>query len=407
MLDLGAPSAFCDTLLTASVEISSVTTIQILLRFTIRSLYLTIQKKTLDISSTGEVIVNITQHSFGNTPEGCSVKLYTLVNDANLEVKITNYGGTIVSTRAPDRDGAFADIVLGFENLAGYLQEQPYLGALIGRYANRIAQGKFTLNGTEYILAQNNGSNHLHGGLKGFDKVIWQANPFESADGIGLALTYESAAGEEGYPGTLGVRVVYTLTNEQALRIDYMATTDQDTIVNLTNHTYFNLAGSGDILNHEVTLNAEQFTPVNEDLIPTGELRSVAGTPMDFTEAAVIGARIDQPDEQLHFAGGYDHNWVLNNPDGRLKLAATVVEPTSGRVLETYTTQPGLQFYTGNFLDGTLIGKNGRPIHKRSGFCLETQHFPDSPNQPNFPSTVLKPGKVYTQTTIYRFGVRS
>ncbi len=350
--------------------------------------------------------MNITQQPFGQTPDGSPVDLYTLVNDADLEIKITNYGGIIVSILAPDRDGTFTDIVLGFDTLAGYFQPQPYFGALVGRYANRIAQGRFTLNGVDYVLAQNNGSNHLHGGLKGFDKVIWQATPFETAAEVGLTLTYQSVAGEEGYPGTLDVQVVYTLTNDQAFKIDYTATTDQDTILNLTNHTYFNLAGAEDVLGHEVSLNADRFTPVSDVLIPTGELRPVSGTPMDFTQPTAIGARIDQPDEQLKFGGGYDHNWVLNNPDGHLTLAATVYEPTTGRVLETYTTQPGVQFYTGNFLDGTLTGKGGQTIHKRAGFCLETQHFPDSPNQPTFPSTVLKPGETYAQTTIYKFGVR-
>ncbi|MCB0037180.1 MAG: galactose mutarotase [Anaerolineales bacterium] len=350
--------------------------------------------------------MNITQQSFGQLPDGSLVDLFTLVNDADLEVRITNYGGAVVSILTPDREGALADIVLGFDRLDSYLQEQPYLGALVGRYANRIAQGRFTLNGVDYVLAQNNGSNHLHGGLQGFDKVVWQATPFTSEDGVGLTLHYQSAAGEEGYPGKLNVQVVYTLTNAQELKISYTATADQDTVVNLTNHAYFNLVGSGDILGHELTLNADQFTPVSETLIPTGELRSVMGTPLDFTQPAVIGARIDQPDEQLRFAGGYDHNWVLNKPEGQLSLAATVYEPTSGRLLETYTTQPGIQFYSGNFLDGTLIGKGERPIHKRAGFCLETQHFPDSPNQPDFPSTVLRPGETYEQATIYRFGVR-
>jgi aldose 1-epimerase len=277
---------------------------------------------------------------------------------------------------------------------------------LIGRYANRITQGRFTLNGVGFSLAQNDGPNHLHGGLKGFDKVIWQAKPFKFVDEVGLTLNYQSLAGEEGYPGTLDVQVMYTLTNDQALKIDYTATTDQDTIINLTNHTYFNLAGSGNILKHEVKINANRFTPINETLIPTGELRPVVDTPMDFTQSTAIGVRIDQPNDQLNFGRGYDHNWVLNNPDGRLTLAATVYEPTTGRVLETYTTQPGVQFYSGNFLDGTLVGKGGQPIHKRAGFCLETQHFPDSPNQPAFPSAVLKPGETHAQTTIYRFGVR-
>ncbi|MCB8944440.1 MAG: galactose mutarotase [Ardenticatenaceae bacterium] len=348
----------------------------------------------------------MTQQPFGHTPDGSPVDLFTLSNGAGLEIKITNYGGIIVSILAPDRRGHFADIVLGFDTLAGYLQPHPFLGALVGRYANRIAQGRFTLNGVQYVLAQNDGSNHLHGGLKGFDKAIWQVRPFESAAGVGLRLTYLSVAGDEGYPGALDVQVVYTLTNDQALRIDYTATTDEDTILNLTNHAYFNLAGAGDILGHEVTLYADYFTPVNECLIPTGELCPVAGTPLDFAQAAAIGARIDLPDAQLGVGGGYDHNWVLRGGDGRLTLAASVYEPTSGRVLETYTTQPGLQFYTGNYLDGTLRGKDGQSIHKRSGFCLETQHFPDSPNQPAFPSTVLKPGETYAQTTIYRFGVR-
>lgn len=348
----------------------------------------------------------IRQELFGHTPDGAPIALYTLGNDNGLEVKLTNYGGTIVSILAPDRHGVRADVVLGFDTLAGYLQPHPFLGALIGRYGNRIAQGKFTLNGTEYTLAQNNGPNSLHGGNRGFDKVIWQAQPYESASEVGLKLAYRSAAGEEGYPGSLDVAVVYSLTNDQALRIDYTATTEQDTIINLTNHAYFNLAGTGNILEHEVLLNANHFTPVDATLIPTGELRPVAGTPMDFTRPTAIGARIDQPDEQLSFAGGYDHNWVLNKPDGQLALAATVYEPATGRVLETLTTQPGVQFYTGNFLDGTLTGKGGQLIQQRTGFCLETQHFPDSPNQPTFPSTILSPGETYAQTTVYRFGVR-
>ena len=354
----------------------------------------------------GESLMNITPELFGQTPAGKPVDLYTMSNDAGLEVKITTYGGIVVSILAPDRTGALNDVVLGFDTLAGYFQEHPFFGALVGRYANRIDSGRFRLNGIDYVLAQNDGPNHLHGGLKGFDKVVWQATPFEAEDGAGLTLRYQSVAGEEGYPGTLDVQVTYTLSNDQALKIDYSATTDQDTVINLTNHSYFNLAGAGDILNHEVKLNADHFTPVSETLIPTGDLQAVAGTPLDFTQATKVGARIDQPNEQLAFGGGYDHNWVLNKSDGELTLAATVYEPTSGRVLETYTTQPGLQFYTGNFLDGTLMGKGGQAIHKRTGFCLETQHFPDSPNQPTFPSTVLKPGEAYKQTTIYRFGVR-
>jgi aldose 1-epimerase len=350
--------------------------------------------------------MDISKQPFGHTAARSPVDLYTLINDAGLQTKITNYGGIIVSILAPDRTGSLADILLGFDTLAGYFQDRSFLGALIGRYGNRIARGQFTLNGVNYVLAQNDGPNHLHGGLKGFDKVVWQAAPFESADAVGLRLSYQSPAGEEGYPGTLDVQVVYTLTNDQELKIDYTATTDEETVLNLTNHAYFNLAGSGDILKHEVRLNADHFTPVNETLIPTGEIRPVEDTPMDFTQSTAIGARIDQPDEQLTLSGGYDHNWVLNNPDGRITHAATVYEPASGRVLETYTTQPGVQFYSGNFLDGTMIGKGGQPLQKQAGFCLETQHFPDSPNQPAFPSTVLKPGEIYAQTTIYRFGVR-
>ncbi len=350
--------------------------------------------------------MNITHQTFGHTAEGTAVDLYTLANDAGLTITITNYGGIIVSILAPDRAGVVTDVALGFDGLVGYLQRHPYFGAIVGRYANRIAQGKFRLNGVEYTLARNNGPNHLHGGLKGFDRMVWQAEPFQGADSVGLTLAYRSPDGEEGYPGRLAVQVVYTLTPEQALKIDYRATTDQATILNLTNHTYFNLAGAGDILGHEVMLNAGRFIPVDGTLIPTGELRSVAKTPFDFTTPVPIGASIDQADEQLKFGGGYDHTWLLDNPDSDLTLAATVYEPGSGRTLETYTTQPGVQFYTGNSLDGTLTGKGGQTIHRRAGFCLETQHFPDSPNQPAFPSTVLKPGETYAHTTIYKFGVR-
>jgi len=350
--------------------------------------------------------MNISKQPFGHTAEGTPVDLYTLVNDHGMEVNITNYGGIIVSLLVPDRHGEMADVVLGFETFTPYLDRHPFFGAVVGRYANRIAGGKFSLNGVEYSLAQNNGPNHLHGGLKGFDKAVWQVEQFSGENEVGLNLTYLSPDGEEGYPGALTARVVYTLNNDQALKIDYFATTDQDTILNLTNHTYFNLAGTGDILDHVVTLNADRFTPIDQTLIPTGELRNVKSTPMDFTQPVAIGARIDQDDEQLRYAQGYDHNWVLNHPEGTLGLAAAVYEPTTGRVLEVYTTQPGVQFYTGNFLNGAFTGKKGITYHQRTGFCLETQHFPNSPNQPNFPSVVLRPGQQYAQTTVFRFSTR-
>jgi aldose 1-epimerase len=289
--------------------------------------------------------------------------------------------------------------------LEGFIEQSYYFGCIAGRYANRIAKGRFALNGIEYTLAQNDGPNHLHGGIKGFDKVVWDAE--EVGDGAALKLTYLSKDGEENYPGNLSAQVIYTLTDDDALRIDYYATTDQDTIVNLTNHAYFNLAdcGAGDILSHELAINADRFTPVDDTAIPTGELRSVAGTPMDFSQPTAIGARIDQDDEQLRFGGGYDHNWVLKSSDGSLALAATVKEPTSGRVLKVYTTEPGIQFYSGNFLDGSFAGKGCVVYQKRSGLCLETQHFPDSPNKPDFPSTVLRPGEEYRTTTVFKFAV--
>jgi len=343
---------------------------------------------------------------FGHTVDHEKVDLFTLTNNNGLEIKITNYGGTVVSILTPDRNGNFGQVTLGFDNLKQYIETSPYFGCLIGRYANRIAKGKFTLYGVEYALAQNNGDNHLHGGLKGFDKVVWQGGEFSGNGEVGVALSYQSQDGEENYPGTLDVRVMYTLNNDNALKIEYFVTSDRDTVLNLTNHTYFNLAGTGDILEHELTLNAERFTPIDDTLIPTGQLRSVTGSPMDFTTAATVGDRIEQDDEQLNFAGGYDHNWVINESDDALVLAATVFEPTTGRILETYTTQPGIQFYSGNFLDGSATGHGGIVYQKRTGFCLETQHFPDSPNQPHFPSTMLKPGDQYSQTTIYKFSSR-
>ncbi|GBC81722.1 Aldose 1-epimerase [bacterium HR10] len=345
---------------------------------------------------------------FGRTPEGEVVDLYTLTNSRGMEVKITNYGGIVVALRVPDRQGRLEDVVLGFDRLEDYLKGHPYFGAIIGRYANRIAGGRFTLNGVSYQLTLNEGQNHLHGGRRGFDKVVWKARPVRSAWGVGVRLTYLSRDGEEGYPGNLSVTVTYLLTEENELRIEYVATTDRDTIVNLTHHSYFNLAGQGrrDILEHLLQINAEYFTPIDANLIPTGEIRFVRGTPFDFTRPTAIGARIEQEDEQLRFGRGYDHNWVLSGPPGTLRLAARVVEPGSGRVLEVWTTEPGLQFYSGNFLDGTITGKEGRVYRHRYGFCLEPQHFPDSPNKPHFPSVVLRRGARYHTTTVYKFSVQ-
>jgi len=347
---------------------------------------------------------SVTKQSYGKTAAGENVDLYTLRNSKGVEAKITNYGGIVVSLKVPDRNGKFDDVVLGFNDLESYLtKNDPYMGALIGRYGNRIAKGRFTLNGVEYKLAVNNGENHLHGGLKGFDKVVWTGRDMKTPTGPAVVLTYLSKDGEEGYPGNLNVRVVYTLTNNNELKIDYSATSDKDTVTNLTHHSYFNLAGegNGDILNHTVTINANRFVPTDAGSIPTGELKSVAGTPFDFLKATAIGARINQDDEQLKFGNGYDHTWVIN---GRgMRLAATAYEATSGRVMQVWTTEPGVQFYTGNFLNGTLTGKSGKIYARRTGFCFETQHYPDSPNQPSFPTTTLKKGATYKSTTIYRF----
>lgn len=341
--------------------------------------------------------------SWGMTPEGQPVDLYTLINAKGAEARISTYGGVVVSLKVPDRSGSLGDIVAGFDNLQGYLKPPPYFGAIIGRYGNRVGNARFSLDGVEYKLAKNDGPNSLHGGLRGFDKRLWTARPLSPQS---LELTYLSKDGEEGYPGNLSATVVYTLTDANELRIDYSATTDKDTVVNLTNHSYFNLAGEGDILGHLVEINADRFTPVDKGLIPTGELKSVAGTPFDFRTPQPIGARIEQKDEQLVFGHGYDHNWVLNRSGSGLERAAKVTDPKSGRVMEVLTTEPGLQFYSGNFLDGTLQGK-GRVYARRSAFCMETQHFPDSPNKPNFPSTVLKAGSKYQTTTVYRFSTLS
>ena len=347
--------------------------------------------------------MNIEKAEFGKTKQGEVAHIYTLTNAEGCEVRITNYGGIVVSLTVPDKAGNLADVVLGYDTLDKYLEKTPYFGALVGRYGNRIGKGKFTLNGKEYTLAVNNGPNHLHGGIVGFDKVLWRAKEIKKREGVGLELSYLSKDGEEGYPGNLSVTVRYLWTNDNELRIDYAAATDKPTVVNLTNHSYFNLACKGDILGHELMIDADKFTPVDEGLIPTGELRSVAGTPMDFRKPTAIGARIEQPDEQLKFGLGYDHNWVLNRYDGSLRLVARVYEPTAGRVLEVLTTQPGVQFYCGNFLDGTITGKYGRVYQRRNGLCLETQHYPDSPNKPSFPSTTLKTGERYHTVTVFRF----
>ena len=347
----------------------------------------------------------VTKESYGKTAAGENVDLYTLRNAKGVEAKITNFGGILVSFKVPDRNGKFDDVVLGFNDLGSYLKPHPYFGALIGRYGNRIAKGRFTLNGVEYKLAVNNGENHLHGGIKGFDKVVWTGKEMRTKIGPAVVLTYLSKDGEEGYPGNLNVRVVYTLTNNDELKIEYSATTDKDTVTNLTHHSYFNLAGegNGDILNHLVTINANSFVPTDAGSIPLGELRKVAGTPFDFLKATAIGARINQDEEQLKFGNGYDHTWVINGRPGALRLAAQAYEPTSGRRMQVWTTEPGMQFYTGNFLDGTLTGKAGKIYQRRYGFCFETQHYPDSPNQPSFPTTTLKKGATYRSTTIYKF----
>lgn len=357
-------------------------------------------------SSTPHSPNQITRQPFGQTKDGTEVYLFTLRNDKGAEARISNYGGLVVSLKVPDRNGHLGDVVLGYDTLAGYLKETPYFGALIGRYGNRIARGKFTLDGQQYTLATNNYPNALHGGNKGFDKVVWEPTLWASPDGPALKLKYISKDGEEGYPGTLTVEVIYTLTQDNALRVEYTATTDKDTVVNLTQHSYFNLAGRGDILNHVVMMPADRFTPVDSTLIPTGELRPVEGTPFDFRTPTAIGARINAEDEQLKFGKGYDHNWVFNKAVGQLTLMARVTEPTTGRVLEVSSTEPGLQFYSGNFLDGTLKGKRGWVYQFRNGFCMEPQHFPDSPNKPEFPSVVLKPGQVYRNTIIYKFSTQ-
>jgi aldose 1-epimerase len=349
----------------------------------------------------------VTREPFGHLSDGTEVDAFTFTNGNGVVVRAITYGGIITSLRVPDSSGRLDDVVLGYDNLAGYVENNPYFGAIIGRYGNRIAGGRFTLDGKTYTLATNNGPNHLHGGVKGFDKVVWDAEPFENGDSVGVVFSYTSPDGEEGYPGNLDVRVTYTLTADDELVFDYYAVTDEPTPVNLTQHSYFNLAGdgSGDILDHQLMINADYFTPVDSTLIPTGEIEPVAGTPFDFRTPTAIGARIDQDDDQLSNGLGYDHNFVLARGDSAMKHAARVFEPQTGRVMDVYTTEPGLQFYSGNFLDGSITGKGGHVYRYRNGFCLETQHFPDSPNKPQFPSTILRPGKEYRSRTSYVFSV--
>jgi aldose 1-epimerase len=345
------------------------------------------------------------KQSFGKTEDGQQVDLYILTNKHGMQAAITNYGGTVVSLKVPDRSGKLDDVVLGYDTLDGYATGKAYIGATVGRYANRIAHASFTLDGNTYTLSKNDGDNHLHGG---FNKRVWTAKDVSGSAGQALELTYLSKDGEEGFPGNLPVKVVYTLTDKNELKIDYSATTDKDTVLNLTNHAYFNLAGqgNGDVLQTQIMIQADRFTPIDQFSIPTGELRGVKGTPFDFTTATAIGARIDQDDQQLKMGNGYDHNWVLSNgTPGSLFLGAQAYDPHSGRVLEVLTTEPGIQLYTGNFLDG-IHGKDGKVYNRRNAFCLETQHFPDSPNHPNFPTTELKPGQHFESTTVYKFSTK-
>jgi len=348
----------------------------------------------------------VQKQTFG-THDGRPINLYTLTNSHGLEIRAMNYGGIIVSMRVPDRKGQFADIVLGHDTLEGYVPNPPYVGAIVGRYANRIANGAFTLDGKTYTLPKNDGPNTLHGGVKRtFDKVVWDDEALKNKNGV--AFTYLSKDGEEGFPGNLKIKITYTLTNENQLVVEYEATADKATPINMSQHSYFNLAGegNGDILTHQLMLNADRFTPVDKNLIPTGELRPVKGTPLDFTTPTKIGAHIDDNYDQLVLGHGYDHNFVTNHKGNSLDLAARVYEPTSGRVLEVSTTQPGIQFYTGNFLDGTITGKQAHVYKRRYGFCLETQHFPDSPNHPEFPSTILRPGETFHEKTVFKFSAK-
>jgi aldose 1-epimerase len=350
----------------------------------------------------------VTKQVWGKTAAGEAVDLYTLTNATGASVQVATLGGTVVSVKVPDKTGALGDVVLGFDSLDGYLGPHPFFGVLVGRYGNRIGNARFALDGKTYTLAKNNGVNSLHGGLKGFDKYVWKTREVASPDGLAIELTHVSPDGDEGFPGTLSATVRYTWTDANALRIDYTATTDKPTVINLTNHSYFNLSAgaAATVLDHTLQLAADKFTPVDKGLIPTGELRPVAGTPFDFAKPRRVGEQIDKDDEQIKFGGGYDHNFVLRQPaNGTMRLAARVAEPTSGRIMEVTTTEPGVQFYTGNFLDGSVKGRGGKPYVKRSGLCLETQHYPDSPNRPDFPPVVLRPGQTYKTSTQYTFSV--
>ncbi len=348
---------------------------------------------------------SITSAPFGTMPDGTAVQIYTLRNTHGLEARILTYGGILQSLLVPDRTGKLGDVVLGYDHLQGYLDKTPYFGALIGRYGNRIGGAKFTLEGQTYTLATNNGPNSLHGGIKGFDKVVWSAKTFVSPEGPELILAYYSRDGEEGFPGNLMVTAIYTLTDDNELKLQYSATTDKPTVVNLTHHSYFNLTGqpNTDILGHIVYINSDETTPVDAGLITTGEFKSVAGTPFDFRTPTAIGARINDPDVVLQYGPGYDHNWVINKPFGQYGLMARVTDPSSGRVMEVWSDEPGLQFYAGNFLDGTITGKYGAVYKIHDAFCMEPQHYPDSPNKPNFPTTELKPGEKYHNTIVYKF----
>lgn len=365
-------------------------------------------KKGMADSAQAQTHRKIQVSPYGELPGGKQVSQYTLVNRHGMTMKVINYGGIVTSLTVPDRMGKFEDVVLGFDSLEPYLKDSPYFGCLVGRYGNRIGKGQFRLDGNLYTLAKNNGGHHLHGGIKGFDKVFWNIEEITSAEGSAIRLTYRSADMEEGYPGNLDVRVTYTLTDNNEWKINYEATTDKKTIVNLTQHTYFNLSGNTktDILDHELYLNADRFIPVDDALIPTGAIETVSGTPFDFKTPAVIGSRIEDQHQQLMFGGGYDHCWVLRDSADSLKLAATLHDPSSGRVMTTYTTEPGIQFYSGNFLDGSLTGKFNTVYKKRHGLCLETEHFPDSPNQQAFPSVELNPGDVYRTETVYAFSTK-
>lgn len=353
-------------------------------------------------------MATINESPFGNLPDGSAVTLYTFKNTNGVEMKVINYGGYITSLRTPDKSGVMEDVVLGYDSLSGYLKAPSFFGCIVGRYGNRIAKGQFKLDDKTYTLVKNNGQNHLHGGTKGFDKVMWEATPSTSADGASLKLTYLSKDMEEGYPGNLQVTVVYTLTNDNEVKIQYEATTDKKTVINLTNHSYFNLSGNTkrNILDHKLSIAASKFLPVDATLIPTGELKDVKGTPFDFTSPEVIGKRINDNDPQIKAGIGYDHCWIFDKTPGAMELAATVYDSISGRYMEMFTTEPATQFYSGNFLDGKVTGKFNTVYQQRYGLCLETQHYPDSPNQPKFPSVVLNPGDIYKTQTIYKFSTK-